>query len=83
VPKFIDHHEMSDVAPEMAAAIGERIKAGEADEHGVKGLNVFLGKDGTAFCLSEAPDAEAVVKAHQAYGFSLDSADVVEVQSIV
>ena len=46
MPKFIDHHEMSDVAPEMAAAIGERITAGEADEHGVKGLNVFLGKDG-------------------------------------
>ena len=83
MPKFVDHHEMSDVAPEMAAAIGERIKAGEADEHGVKGLNVYLGKDGTAFCLSEAPDAEAVVKAHDAYGFSLDSADVVEVQSVV
>ncbi len=83
MPTFIDHHEMSDVAPEMAAAIGERIKAGAADENGVKGLNVFLGKDGTAFCLSEAPDAEAVVKAHQAYGFSLDSADVVEVQSVV
>ena len=83
MPTFIDHHEMSDVAPEMAAAIGERIKAGAADEHGVTGLNVFLGKDGTAFCLSEAPDAGAVVKAHQAYGFSLDSADVVEVQSVV
>ena len=83
MPTFIDHHEMSDVAPEMAAAIGERIKAGEADQNGVKGLNVFLGKDGTAFCLSEAPDAEAVVKAHQAYGFSLDSADVVEVQSVL
>ena len=83
MPTFIDHHEMSDVAPEMAAAIGERIKAGEADEHGVKGLNVFIGKDGTAFCLSEAPDAEAVVKAHDAYGFSLESADVVEVQSVV
>ena len=83
MPKFIDHHEMSDVAPEMSAAIGERIKSGEADEHGVKGLNVFMGKDGTAFCLSEAPDAESVVKAHQAYGFTLDSADVVEVQSVV
>jgi hypothetical protein len=83
MPTFIDHHEMSDDAPEMAAAIGERIKAGKADENGVKGLNVFLGKDGTAFCLSEAPDAGAVVKAHQAYGFSLDSADVVEVQSVV
>jgi hypothetical protein len=83
MPTFIDHHEMSDVAPEMAAAIGERIKAGEADENGVKGLNVFIGKDGTAFCLSEAPDAESVVKAHEAYGFALSSSDVVEVQSVV
>jgi len=83
MPKFIDHHEMSDVAPEMAAGIAERIKAGEPDDHGVKGLNVFLGKDGTAFCLSEAPDADAVIKAHQAYGFSLSSSDVVEVQSVV
>ena len=83
MPTFIDHHEMSEVAPEMAAAIGERIKAGEPDAHGVKGLNVFLGKDGTAFCLSEAPDADAVIKAHHAYGFSLGSADVVEVQSVV
>jgi hypothetical protein len=83
MPTFIDHHEMSDVAPEMAAAIGDRIKAGEVDEHGVKGLNVFLGKDGSAFCLSEAPDAESVVKAHQAYGFLLGSSDVVEVQSVV
>ena len=83
MPKFIDHHEMRDVAPELADGIAKRIKAGQPDEHGVKGLNVFLGKDGTAFCLSEAPDAESVVKAHQAYGFSLDSADVVEVQSVV
>jgi len=83
MPKFIDHHEMRDVAPEMAAGIAERIKAGEADEHGVKGLNVFLGKDGTAFCLSEAPNADAVLEAHAAYGFSLDRNDVVEVESVV
>jgi hypothetical protein len=83
MPKFIDHHEMHDVAPEMAAGIAERIKAGEADEHGVKGLNVFLGKDGTAFCLSEAPNADAVLEAHAAYGFSLDRKDVVEVESVV
>jgi Protein of unknown function (DUF4242) len=83
VPKFIDHHEMRDVAPEMAQGIAERIKAGERDEHGVKGLNVFLGKDGTAFCLSEAPDADAVVRAHEAVGFALDGSDVVEVESVV
>ena len=83
MPTFIDHHEMSDVAPEMTAAIGDRIKAGEVDEHGVKGLNVFLGKDGTAFCLSEAPDADAVVNAHEAFGFALSPSDVVEVESVV
>jgi hypothetical protein len=83
MPKFIDHHEMRDVAPEMAAGIAERINAGQADEHGVKGLNVFLGKDGTAFCLSEAPDADAVIKAHESFGFSLDRKDVVEVESVV
>jgi hypothetical protein len=83
MPKFIDHHEMRDVAPELAEGIAERIKAGQKDEHGVRGLNVFLGKDGTAYCLSEAPDADAVVKAHQAVGFTLDHADVVEVESVV
>jgi hypothetical protein len=83
MPQFIDHHEMSDIAPELAQGIAQRINAGEPDEHGVKGLNVFLGKDGTAFCLSEAPDADAVVKAHEAVGLPLNRADVVEVESVV
>jgi Nickel responsive protein SCO4226-like len=83
VPKFVDHHEMRDVGPELAEGIAERIKAGQPDEHGVRGLNVFFGKDGTAFCLSEAPDAGAVVKAHEAVGLSLGPADVVEVERVV
>jgi Protein of unknown function (DUF4242) len=83
MPKFIDHHEMSGVTPEMSEGIEQRIKAGEPDENGVTGLNVFLGKDGTAYCLSEAPDADAVIKAHEAYGFSLERSDVVEVESVV
>lgn len=83
MPKFIDHHAMADVAPEMAAGIAARIKAGEPDEFGVRGLNVFLGKDGTSYCLSEAPDAQAVVKAHEAFGFSISPDDVVEVESVV
>jgi Protein of unknown function (DUF4242) len=83
MPQFIDHHEMSGVTPEMSEGIAQRIKAGEPDENGVQGLNVFLGKDGTAYCLSEAPDADAVMKAHEAFGFSLKRADVVEVQSVV
>ena len=83
MPQFIDHHEMSDVSPELAEGIAQKIKEGQADEHGVTGLNVFLGKDGTALCLSDAPDADAVVKAHEAFGFSLSRSDVVEVESVV
>ena len=83
MPKFIDHHTMADVAPELAEGIAGRIKAGEPDQFGVKGLNVFLGKNGTAFCLSEAPDADAVVKAHEAAGFPISRDTVVEVEALV
>jgi hypothetical protein len=84
VAKFIDHHAtMPKLAPEMAEGIAERLRAGESDEFGVKGLNVFLGKDGTAYCLSDAPDAEAVVKAHEAAGFRISKDDVVEVEALV
>jgi hypothetical protein len=83
MPQFIDHHEMSDVSPELTVGIAQKIKEGQADENGVTGLNVFLGKDGTAYCLSDAPDADAVVKAHEAFGFSLSRSDVVEVESVV
>ena len=49
MPQFIDHHEMSGVTPEMSDGIAQRIKAGEPDEHGVRGLNVFLGRTAPLF----------------------------------
>jgi hypothetical protein len=82
MPKFIDHHPMSELAPEARAGIAEKLKAGEPDEHGVRGLNVFVG-EGQAFCVSEAPSADAVKKAHEALGFSLSERDIVEVESVV
>lgn len=82
--KFIDHHaSMPNLPPEAAEGIAERIRSGQKDEFGVQGLNVFLGKNGEAFCLSEAPDADAVVKAHEAAGFPLSRSDVVEVEPLV
>jgi hypothetical protein len=83
MPQFIDHHEMSELAPEAREGIAERIRSGKADEFGVRGINVFVGKDGTSFCLSEAPDAAAVRKAHEAFGFELSDSDIVEVESVV
>ena len=83
MPKFLDHHAMPPLAPEMRKGIADRIKAGEADEHGVKGLNVILTADGEGYCLSEAPDADAVVRAHEALGFQISRDDVVEVETAV
>jgi hypothetical protein len=83
MPKFLDHHAtMPEVAPETAQEMASRIKAGKPDQFGVTGLNVFMCANGEGYCLSEAPDADAVVKAHQALGFPLSRADVVEVTTI-
>lgn len=84
MPKFLDHHPtMPEIPPEVAEGMAQRIKAGQPDEFGCIGLNVFLAKNGSAYCLSEAPDADAVIKAHQAFGFPLARDQVVEVQSVV
>ncbi len=82
--KFLDHHAtMPEVPPEAAREMASRIRAGEPDEFGVRGLNVLIAKNGEGYCLSEAPDADAVVRAHEAYGFPLAREDVVEVETLV
>jgi hypothetical protein len=49
MPKFLDHHAtMPEVAPETAQEMASRIKAGEPDEFGVTGLNVFMCANGEA-----------------------------------
>ena len=84
MPKFVDYHaSLPKMPPEAIKDMTSRVKAGKADQFGVKPLNVFMGKDGRAYCLTEAPNAEAVVKSHQANGVPLDRHDVVEVTSLV
>jgi uncharacterized protein DUF4242 len=83
MPKFMDHHPMPDLPPEALSMIEGRLREGKADEFGVTGLNVYLGKQGQAYCVTEAPDAEAVVRSHEANGVPLDRHDVVEVESVV
>jgi hypothetical protein len=65
--------------PEVVARIIERLRSGERDEFGEKGLNVFIGAEQT-YCHTEAPSVEAVRKSHEALGIVLGPQDVVEVQ---
>ena len=84
MPKFIDYHEsLPPIPPEMMAQAKAGIEAGAVNEFGSKGLNLFMGTDGSAYCLSEAPDAEAILKSHQALGIPQTLEGIKEVNSLV
>lgn len=82
MPTFLDHHAMPEPTPEMKEGMAERLRSGRADEHEVRGLNVYLA-DGEAYCLTEGPDVDAVVRSHRAVGVPIDRGDVVEVTPVV
>lgn len=81
MPTFLDHHAIPELSPEMKEGMAERIRSGHADENGAKAVNVYLA-DGEAYCLSDAPSAEAVVAAHEAAGVAIRRDDVLEVTPI-
>jgi hypothetical protein len=82
MPTFLDHHAMPEMPAEMKEAMAERIRSGQADENGARAVNVYLA-DGEAYCLSDAPSADAVLKAHEAAGVAIRREDIVEVTPIV
>jgi hypothetical protein len=81
MPTFLDHHGMPELSPEMKEGMAERIRSGQADENGARAVNVYMA-NGEAYCLSEAPNAEAVVEAHRAAGIPIRREDVLEVTAI-
>lgn len=83
MPTFIDYHEkLPAIPPEQARQMASNVKAGHRDDFGVKPLNVFMGA-GKGWCLTEAPDAAAVVSSHKAVGFPLRSSDVHQVTPLI
>ena len=81
--KFIDYHaQMPQMPAEAIQQLTEMVKAGQA-HHGVTLLNMFMGKGGEGYCLTEAPNADAVCQAHASNGVSLEKGDVYEVTSLV
>ena len=84
MPKFIDYHaQMPQMPPEAVQQFTETIKAGKPDQFGVVPLNIFMGTGGQAYCLTEAPSADAVCQAHAAIRVNIAKEDVQEVQSLV
>ena len=74
MPLFMDVHKSVDGLTEEAVA-GEHARDLEVQaKHGAKFLNYWYNAaDGTVFCLSDAPNAEAAVAVHkEAHGLLAD-----------
>jgi hypothetical protein len=83
MPKFLDHHpSMPNMPTEAVQQLRSKLESRQADQFGVTGLNMFVGQEQT-WCYAEAPNAEAVHRAHEAMGLKLGSGDVVEVESLL
>jgi hypothetical protein len=84
MPRFLDHHPVAHAATADVAlqALQNQIRAAEPDDFGVKYLDAYVAVNGEGYCISESPDADAVVKSHGAIGYTIDVADVVEVVSV-
>ena len=80
MPRFIDQHATNpNTPPEVITLIRQRLMTGQPDEFGETGIQVFIGP-GRTFCYTEAPDAEAVRRSHEALGILLGLEDIEEVQ---
>jgi hypothetical protein len=84
MPKYIDHHNnLPEMPAQQIEMARQGVLAGNVDSFGVKGLNLYVTGEREAYCVSEAPDAESVVKSHAAMGLQQSLANVREVHSLV
>jgi hypothetical protein len=85
MPQFLDHHPLAHAAltEEAVERVKAQILAEAPDDFGVKWLSAFVAINGDGYCLSEAPNAEAVVKTHEEKGYLIEETDVIEVTSLV
>jgi len=78
MPKYIDFHaQMPAIPPEALSQV--RASVGKTDTDGVKNINAYFTKDGQGYCVTEAPNPDAVCQHHKAMGIALDKGEVHEI----
>ncbi|MDA1280510.1 MAG: hypothetical protein O3B95_10835 [Chloroflexi bacterium] len=83
MPRFIDiHREMPEMPAEMVQQMQDRISSGARDEFDAIAIDVLAGNDGSAFCITDAPDAASVVSSHTSKGVPMTEHDVHQVVSM-
>jgi hypothetical protein len=80
MPLFMDVHRKVDGLSAQAVADAHKKDLEKQGKHNVKYLKYWFNeKDGTVFCLSEAPDRESAIAVHrEAHGLMPD--EVIEVK---
>jgi hypothetical protein len=68
MPQFMDYHDDLKLPAEAINEIARGAREQEADEFGVRQIDLFHNPDGQVYCLLDAPDAEAVRQHHAALG---------------
>lgn len=81
MPRFMDFHDNLKLPPEAIDQIAQGAKAGQADEFGVRQVELFHNADGKVYCLLEGPDEDAIRKHHAA--LHVDCGDVHQVDGIL
>ena len=80
MPLFMDIHKGVDGLTAQAVADAHKKDLEKQGQYGVKYLKYWYNeKDGTVFCLSEAPNKESALRVHkEAHGLEAD--EIIEVQ---
>jgi hypothetical protein len=80
MPLFMDIHKAVDGLTAQAVAEAHKKDLEKQGKYGVKYLKYWFNeKDGTVFCLSEAPDKESALRVHkEAHG--LEPEEIIEVK---
>ena len=84
MPKFVDYHNyIPPMPPEAIQDLVEKIQSGAASDAQMRSWDIYVGMDAQAWCVCDAPDAWAVVQAHESVGFDQIIENVAEVLKLV
>ncbi len=84
MPQFLDHHRAPGPPPqEIVSQIADDLKAGGHTDPatGVKGI-AWMYSNNEQWCVTEAPNPDAVHKYHEAMGVQLDRGEITEVNVV-
>jgi hypothetical protein len=77
MPTFMDFHPDLKLGAKDLAQLTEATRQGAVDEFGVRQIELFHNAEGKAYCLLDAPDADAIRKHHAALGVPCGEVDEV------